>query len=928
MIRTIFTVVPSLRGLIVLLLVVSMFAPSLVGTQNANAISPNLVIAQVYGGGGAANAPYTHDFVVLFNRGDTPVSLSGMSVQYASATGTGSFGGNPVVLLTNTMLAPGQYYLIQLASGTIGAALPSPDVTGSVNLSASSGKVALVNSPVGLPCNGGSMPCSADQLALILDLVGYGSANFSEGAPAPGASAATAATRLGSGCTDTDNNSADFQPLAPDPRNTASPFSPCGGGDTAPNVTETTPGTGAVNVPLNTNLSITFSEPVTTAGNWFSIQCATSGEHAAAQSGGPVTFTLEPAADFVEGETCVVTVSAAQITDQDAYDPPDAMWVDYRWAFTTTAARTLIHTIQGAGHRSPLENRMVSDVSGIVTARTNRGFYLQDPNPDANPATSEAIFVYTASAPAIQVGDRVAVDGKVEEYRSDDDANLTVTEITAPTVRVLSSGNPLPPAVIIGAGGRVPPNAIIEDDAAGDVEVNGLFDPENDGLDFYESLEAMRVQLNDAVVVGPKNSYGEVPVIGDSGANAGLRTPRGGLIIRPGDFNPERITLDDEVLRALGPAQSMPELVVGDRLPGALVGVVDYSYGLFKLQAAQAPAVNAGGLAREVAQSGGGTRLAVASVNTENLSAVNDQERFDTLAGLIIHNLRSPDVLALEEIQDNNGSKNDGIVDANETLNRLINAVQRLGGPEYRYRQINPVDDQDGGQPGGNIRVVFLYRTDRGLSFVDRPGAMPESGNGVVSDATGVHLLYSPGRVDPTNAAFAESRKPLAGEFLYNGQRIFVIANHFNSKGGDQPLFGRFQPPVLTTEAQRVQQAQVVHNFVSSILDLDPRANVIVLGDLNDFQFSAPLNALKGSPPILTALIERLPEAERYTYVYEGNSQALDHILVSSALAERPLAYDSVHINSEFVDQASDHDPQLLIVSLPVQEIYLPAVLR
>ena len=141
--------------------------------------------------------------------------------------------------------------------------------------------------------------------------------------------------------------------------------------------------------------------------------------------------------------------------------------------------------------------------------------------------------------------------------------------------------------------------------------------------------------------------------------------------------------------------------------------------------------------------------------------------------------------------------------------------------------------------------------------------------------------------MDPTNSAFNNSRKPLAGEFTFGGQKLFLIANHFNSKGGDDPLFGRFQPPVLSSETQRTQQAQIVNNFVEQHLALNASAKIVVLGDLNDFQFSTPLTTLKGG--VLHALIETLPQSEQYTYEFEGNAQALDHILVSDNLFSGPF---------------------------------------
>nr|BFE77810.1 hypothetical protein GCM10020093_004110 [Planobispora longispora] len=142
-----------------------------------------VVVSQVYGGGGNSGAPFANDFVELFNRSSAPVALDGWSVQYASATGTGNFAAGTVAL--SGTLAPGQYHLVQLAGGANGAALPTPDSTGSVNMSGSSGKVALVRSAEGLACNGGSAPCTPEQTALIADLVGYGTANYSEGAAAP-----------------------------------------------------------------------------------------------------------------------------------------------------------------------------------------------------------------------------------------------------------------------------------------------------------------------------------------------------------------------------------------------------------------------------------------------------------------------------------------------------------------------------------------------------------------------------------------------------------------------------------------------------------------------------------------------------------------------------------------------------------------------
>src|SRR5205823_2811345 len=123
-----------------------------------------------------------------------------------------------------------------------------------------------------------------------------------------------------------------------------------------------------------------------------------------------------------------------------------------------------------------------------------------------------------------------------------------------------------------------------------------------------------------------------------------------------------------------------------------------------------------------------------------------------------------------------------------------------------------------------------------------------------VNGAGGPELSASPGRIEPGSGAWSSSRKPLAGEFLFNGHHLFLIANHFNSKGGDDPLMGRFQPPTRSSEVQRHQQAQIVHDFVKSILDVDPKANVVVDGDLNDFEFSDTVSILKSG--VLDDLID------------------------------------------------------------------------
>lgn len=717
----------------------------------------------------------------------------------------------------------------------------------------------------------------------------------------------TSVRRTNDGC-DTNDNSADFSvggAISPGESNGGITCGFTPPGDDAPTVTATDPPNGETQVPVDSDISITFSEDVTLTGNPVSIQCTDSAAHSSTVSGGPRTYTINPTTDFVRNETCTVRVSATGVSDQDLDDPPDNMAADYTFSFSTTGLALRIHDIQAAQHLSPYDDDFVAGVPGVVTALTFNGFWFQDPQPDSDERTSEGIFVFTDDGPRPAIGQAVQVTGQVEEFRPGGDNpandNLTITEIEDAVW--LASGTGTVSPTVVGFGGRIPPIFVIDNDAVGGTPENSAtpFDPRQDGIDFHESLEGMLVRVNNPVAVGPP-AFGELPVVGDRGFLAFPRTNRGGVVVRPNDFNPERIFLDD------GAGFSVPTADVRDRLD-SLQAVVDYSFGNYKYKLTTATTVHDGGLQRETTERPRRQELAVASMNVENLAATNPTTKFDRLARILVNNMRAPDLVAVEEVQDNDGAASPAPSNAELTYQRFIEAILRAGGPTYQFRQIDPVPAQDGGEPGGNIRVGFLFRTDRGLSFVDRPGGTAINGTQVVDEPGGPRLTFSPGRIDPTNPAFNNSRKPLAGEFRWNGRTLLVIANHFNSKGGDDPLFGRRQPPVRSTEVQRHQQANVVADFVEQILAADCRANVIVLGDLNDFEFSETLDILEDSG--LTNLMETLPVLERYSYVFEGNSQTLDQILVSGSLTRPRAEYDSVHVNAEFSDQASDHDPQV-----------------
>lgn len=600
---------------------------------------------------------------------------------------------------------------------------------------------------------------------------------------------------------------------------------------------------------------------------------------------------------------------------------------------------THIYDIQGTGQASPLDGRTVL-TQGVVTAISNgssKGFYIQDVNGDGNAATSDGIFVFTGSAPTVHEGDLVNVTGVVEEYVPSGAApgSLPTTEIHGTSASPLSvtviGTHALPTPVVIGTDGVHIPSSDIA--AANEV---------------YESLEGMLVTVDTPQVVGPTNSFGEIFTVASNGADATGLNSRGDLLISGGDEtfgytdsqgvsstgtvgdqNPERIQIDP------GLGVTLPDVSTGAHL-ASVTGIVGYDFGDYQVMAKATPVVTEqSNLTKEAATlAGDANHLLVASYNAENLDPGDGAARFATIASEITGKLNSPDVVALQEIQDDSGPTDNGITSASETLQMIVQAINDAGGPQYAYID-NPFigNDTNGGQPGGNIRTAFIYRTDR-ASFVS--GSLAT----IAADGSVIHDQGSPAanaaanvaqQTDPNNPFF-DSRPPLSATFSFNGQNVTVLSDHFASKGGSGALYGSQQPPFDAFEVQRAAQAQAVNSYVDSLLASDPNAKVLVAGDLNDFGFEQPLSVLKGaatlsnyfvpgSEPIdatavytpggtqiLNDLQDTLPVDQRFDYVYEGNAEALDHMLATGALAAG-AQFQPVHINSEFYDQTSDHDP-------------------
>jgi predicted extracellular nuclease len=543
-----------------------------------------------------------------------------------------------------------------------------------------------------------------------------------------------------------------------------------------------------------------------------------------------------------------------------------------------------IMEIQGASHTSSVAGQVVL-TGGIVTAVDTDGFYMQHATGDGNAATSDGIFVFTTSAPTVVVGDAVSISGTVEEFLPGANTqNLTVTRIVPTSVVIDSSGNPLPAAVIIGTGGILPPTEAYDSDGF------TIFNPTVDGLDFYESLEGMRITIDAPLVVGPTNSFGETTVVASGGVGATGVNSRGGVTISAGDFNPERIQIDDDSGLFAG---YVPNYTQGDRL-SSVTGVVGYNFTTYEVLVTEAVTVttDAPALTRNpTTLVGDADHLSMATYNVSNLDPTDTT--FNLLATDIVFALGAPDILAVQEIQDADGAGTGSNLSGTVTAQLLINAIAAAGGPTYVYVEVAPTTaNTTGGEPNGNIRNGYFYNPDR-VSYI-------------ANSATAID-----------SATYSGTRRPLAAQFVFNGQTILAIDVHFTSRGGSDPLTGSTQPPSNAGDAARTAQADGVAAYINNQLATNPALNVAVLGDFNGFWFEDVVGNIVTNAGLNRAS-DLAPEEERYSYVFENNAQQIDHILLSDGLFAG-AQYDAVHINAEFsaATRPSDHDPQVVLLLIP-----------
>ncbi|HMQ32291.1 MAG TPA: ExeM/NucH family extracellular endonuclease [Chloroflexaceae bacterium] len=896
-------------ALILLAMVVSLVGPA---PARVLAVSPNLVISQVYGGGGNSGASYSHDFVELFNRGSSAVSLGSLSIQYASAAGTGNFGASNTQLteLPNVTLQPGQYYLIQQASNAaVGSPLPTPDLVDPtpIAMAVGAGKVALVTGTSSLACNGGSAPCSAAQLARIIDLVGYGNANFFEGAAAaPTLTSSTAAFRAAGGCTDTDNNSADFSSDTPAPRNTASPLNPCGG-DAAPSVTAVDPADGATGVPAGTNISVTFSEPVSAPAGAFGLSCGGNAV-AFALSGGPTTFTLDPAADLPSGATCTLTIDNTQVSDQDTDDPPDTMAAAFSSSFTVVASPTTvrIHQIQGSGPAVTGPGPFTVEAIVVGDYQTQgagqlRGFFLQeeDADADADPATSEGIFVFCSGCPVdVSVGDKVRVTGAASEFFG----MSQLTADTAGSVSVLSSGNELPtPASLALPVPGVPSGDL----AAATAAINA----------YYEQFEGMLVTFPATLSVSEYFElarYGQV-ILTEGGRPhtfTAVNTPSAaGLIDHQIDLARRKVILDDADNRQNRPVDTpntpyyhpVPGLSTENYFRGGdtitdLTGVLHWSFAgqagtdAWRIRPVteafeyKFSPVNPRPDRPEVPG-----RLQVASFNvlnyflTVDTTASNDvgtcgpsgtqdcrgadsaqelQRQRDKLTKALLG--LDADVLGLMEMENTPG--------VTPSLQIVEDLNQALGADIYAYINTGVIGTDA-------IRLGIIYKQT----------TVSPVGDHAILDSS-----VDPRFVDTRN------RPALAQSFeeLGTGARFTVVVNHLKSKGSG---CGAGDDDTTTGQGNCNGTRTLAAQALADWLMTDPTGSgdpdVLIIGDLNAYAKEDPIVALQSAG--YTDLVAKFGGPGAYGYVFDGQLGYLDHALSNPSLTPQVAGVAEWHINAD-----------------------------
>ncbi len=906
----------------------------LLGTTHLFAVSPDIVISQIYGAGGNSGAPYNADYIELFNRGGSTVSLAGWSLQYASATGTGNFGATATQLteLPNVSLAPGQYFLVQEGGGSSGVALSADFIDPTpIAMSASAGKVALVMSNVSLGCNGSSTPCSTAQLALIKDLVGYGGANFYETAPTGALGTFSAALRTGFGCNDTDNNSVDFVVVSPGPRNMSEAPNPCQSSTNPTGVGSAT--VNPVNPGQSTTLRVSVAPGQTPTSTGIAVKANLSAiggstSQAFNDDGGNVfSYTITIPSNQPEGSVAL----SATITDAQGRNGTAII------SLTVNAAppqEVAIHFLQGSGNKAPadyLNNKVTT--SGIVTAVKSNGFFIQVPDNavDSDPQTSEGIYVFTSSAPpaAIAIGNQVTVTGTLVEYPSDPKVE-SLTEITSPSVTLLSTGNTLPAPVTINAADTNPAGALNQLERFESMRVR--FDSLTTTSGTGGSASNGSAGQNETNAAGASNGLFFAVVTGidrpfrEPGLQPGIALPPTQPANTPvWDGNPELLRVDSDALVS-APAMEVTSNVAITNL----VGVLDFGSTFYTVDPDPNSPHVVGTLMTATPISVTGDReFTVASFNMQRFYDTTDDPGGDTQlspagferrlkkASLTIRNvLRYPDVIGVAEVEK---------LSTLEAIAARVSAdAVAAGDPDPQYAAYLEL-----GNDPSKINVGVLLKAGR-VEHVSHEQLGP----------TATFVDPRDGSVDllndrPSLIVHVKMHPPVGQPFP-----VTVVVNHLRSLSDVDTVGGAGD----YARAKRFYQAQMLAQALQQMQANGER--IVSVGDYNAFQFNDGyidvIGAILGNPapidqvllhlddyvdPDLTDLVSTLPASQQYSYVENGSAQTLDHIIVSNDMLSRNFRLEVARNNADFPvsyrnydnrsERISDHDVPVAFFTFP-----------
>ncbi len=853
-----------------------------------------VVISQVYGGGGNSGAVLTSDFIELFNASAQPVDLSGWSLQYASAAGS-SWQVTP---LGGVSLQPGQYYLVQQATGAGGStALPSPDAVGTIAMSATAGKVALLSTTAALT---GASPASQ----ALVDLVGFGSAGFFEGsAAAPTLGNTSAALRATGGCTDTDDNRADFASAAPSPRNRGSALQACGGPPANAPILTTCP---ALNLAAGSGGRVALG-----ASDADGVVDGVSLDGSA--PAGISLGELTPATGI--GGSAGVELHVAASTAAGSYAVPVRWSNDQAQTSSCTVqvnvdSLTRIPTIQGRTATSPLVGQRVS-TEGVVTRLTNNGFFLQDAAGDGDATTSDGLFVFNGASAKPLVGQRVRLTGTVTEFNTGA-ANNTVTAANPLTQLSGVSG-----FSVVGAGPAIAPVSVALPEMGGAA---------------LERYEGMLVTIPGPVTVSQNfflGRYGQMTMsVGGRLENPTNRFPPGPQALALAEENARRSLLLDD-----GSSQQNPDPIpyigadatvrAGDTT-ASLTGVLDYglatasSTGIasYRLQPTVTPTFTRSN-PRMAAPDNVGGNLKVASFNVLNFfTTFTDGSTADGQAG------QGCSLGGSVAAGNCRGASNAGEFQRQRA--KIVEAMVAIDADVLGLIEI---------QNNGEVAAQNLVAALNARLGTTTYAVLPEPQGGTGTDAIKQAMIYKPARLQPVGPAISDTdpvhnRPPLAQTFAAaNGERFTLVVNHFKSKGcGDAAGADLDQGDLQGCfNATRIAQAQALNRFVMALQAAADTDDVLVIGDLNAYAKEDPVTVLAAA-----GLVDEIARDNDfgYSFVFDGAAGRLDHALATpslSAKVERALEWhinadepSVIDYNTEFKPQdlyapnayrSSDHDP-------------------